>query len=328
MPRKTMRMSEIRALTNRYLAGSDPELVEFRRGVASMYEHLAMAAGQYFGYNDLVQVWAGEPGQAPYVEDTACRRQYFGPMSGPDAQPAEDFIRTYRASIGDPELTCRQREASNIRLERTAREIADSITEAARNSGTDPIAWVTGNSYMPPLRSFPAAEAVWQADDDGEDFAYLTELVEARLSEASVALECPEHDNALYAVDLRRFEYDEDPDGETLQADWKPLPGYGPESVQTDDEHPTEVPEGIAPEPMTDLDALIDEDATRAKGVKPIDQALYDRTAPAWTCITDPGMGPHYTPHGDCLWCGATAAQIRGAASQPRCCPDCEGDHA
>ena len=40
-------------------------------------------------------------------------------------------------------------------------------------------------------------------------FAWLVELVEGHLSDASVALECPEYDNALYAVDLARFEYDE-----------------------------------------------------------------------------------------------------------------------
>lgn len=113
-------------------------------------------------------------------------------------------------------------KAKDAELETAAQQIADSITAAARASGDDPIAWVTGNSYMPPLRSFSEAEAVYQADDEGEDFAHLAELVEGKLDAADVALESPEYDNALYAVDLRRFEYDEDPDGETLQGDWKP----------------------------------------------------------------------------------------------------------
>jgi hypothetical protein len=224
MPRKTMRMSEIRALANRYLAGSDPELVEFREGVANMYESLAMAANDYHGYNDLVQIWAGEPGDSAYVPDETHRRAYHGEMSGPDKEAAEDFIRRYReARDTDAELVRRQHEARNIQLDAVAREIAGSIADSARLSGDDPIAWVTGNRYMPPLRSFPAAEAVWQDDTDGQDFDYLTELVEAKLSEAGVALECPEHDNALYAVDLRRFEYSEDPEGDTLQADWRPI---------------------------------------------------------------------------------------------------------
>lgn len=106
-----------------------------------------------------------------------------------------------------------------------ARKIADSIIESARTSGSDPIAWVTGSSDVPPMRAFGLAERIWQdtGNDDGEAFAYLTELVEAHLSDARVALECPDYDNALYAVDLARFEYVEDAPGETLQSDWQPI---------------------------------------------------------------------------------------------------------
>lgn len=110
-------------------------------------------------------------------------------------------------------------------------QIADEIINAARNSGNDPIAWVTGNSYMPPLRSFDMAENVWKMDanDDGELFACLVELVEKYLSDANVALECPEYDNALYAVDLNRFEYSDNAVdvsaevSETLQDNWQPI---------------------------------------------------------------------------------------------------------
>ena len=114
---------------------------------------------------------------------------------------------------------------ADARIEAAATEIAESVTEAARGSGSDPIAWVTGNAFMPPLRSFAAAERIWQDSPDGEGFARLDELVEAKLGEAGVALECPDYDNALYAVDLRRFEYVEDPgDHETLQQDWQAKP--------------------------------------------------------------------------------------------------------
>jgi len=106
-------------------------------------------------------------------------------------------------------------------IEGYARQIADSIIESARTSGDDPIAWVTGNSYMPPLRSFTLAEIVWQGDLDGDLFAWLVELIENHLSDASVALECPDYDNAVYAVDLARFEYVEDADGDTLQSEWR-----------------------------------------------------------------------------------------------------------
>lgn len=127
--------------------------------------------------------------------------------------------------IDHPDGTRTYPGMTDARIRRIAREISDSIISDARNSGPDPIAWITGNSMMPPLRSFDAAEDVHQhaANEDGEAFAWLTELIESYLSDASVALEYPEHDNALYAVDLARFEYVEDPDSETLQADWQPI---------------------------------------------------------------------------------------------------------
>lgn len=109
-------------------------------------------------------------------------------------------------------------------IEDYARQIADEITAMARVSGDDPIMWVTGNNYMPPMRSFTLAERIWQDEGtDGEDFAYLCEEVERILGENNVALECPEYDNALYAVDLARFEYVEDSNGDTLQSEWRKL---------------------------------------------------------------------------------------------------------
>jgi hypothetical protein len=117
--RKTLRVTEIRALTNRYLAGSDPELTEFRAGVAAMYEHLAMMAGDYQGWNDLVQVWSGDPGDSEYIPDETYRRAYHGEMTGPDAGPAQVAINAYRASAlpgwqPDPELL-RRREVAGQR---------------------------------------------------------------------------------------------------------------------------------------------------------------------------------------------------------------------
>jgi hypothetical protein len=110
-----------------------------------------------------------------------------------------------------------------------ARRIADSITVSARTSGPDPIAWVTGNSYMPPLRSFTLADRIWQmspdTDPEGEAWEMLTELVDSRLDDAKVTLECPDYDNALYAVDMARFEWIEQtaPEADTLQDEWRPV---------------------------------------------------------------------------------------------------------
>jgi hypothetical protein len=105
-----------------------------------------------------------------------------------------------------------------------AREISASIISDARNMA-GPVVWVTGNSYMPPLRSIAAAERVWQAanNDDGELWAFLVEQVETQLSDASVALECPDYDNALYAVDLRRWRYVEDAAGDDLNDEWEAI---------------------------------------------------------------------------------------------------------
>lgn len=109
-------------------------------------------------------------------------------------------------------------------VKRAARRIADEMISAARNSGSDPVAWVTGNSYMPPLRSFSDAEHIWQlpAFRDATAWESLTDRVEWLLADAQVYMTSPEWDNALYVVDLARFEYSENPDGETLQSDWSP----------------------------------------------------------------------------------------------------------
>jgi len=107
-----------------------------------------------------------------------------------------------------------------------AREIADDIISDARTVH-GPVVWITGNSYMPPMRSIPAAESVWDAENnrDGELFAWLVEMVEAHLTEAGVLLEAPDYDNALYAVDLKRWQYKDDAEAEAaddLNDQWEP----------------------------------------------------------------------------------------------------------
>lgn len=140
---------------------------------------------------------------------------------------SRDYVRYVQ--IDHPDGTRTFPDMTDVHIRRIAAGIAESIIEDARTSGPDPIAWVTGNSYMPPLRSFGAAEDVWQhpANEDGEAFGYLVEELERLLADADVALEAPEYDNSLYAVDLRRFEYadreDGEDDGETLQDDWVPV---------------------------------------------------------------------------------------------------------
>lgn len=135
---------------------------------------------------------------------------------------SRDYVRYVQ--IDHPDGTRTFPDMTDAHIRRIAAGIAESVIADARNSGPDPIAWVTGNSYMPPLRSFDGAENVWQhpANEDGEAFAYLVEVLESMLADADVALECPDSDNSLYAVDLARFEFAEDSAGEYLGDDWQP----------------------------------------------------------------------------------------------------------
>ena len=103
-----------------------------------------------------------------------------------------------------------------------ARELADALISDARTL-EGPVVWVTGNSYMPPIRSFTDAERVYDADNNryGELLAWFAEMVEMRLSDANVLMECPDYDNALYVVDLTRYEYDDSATGDDLNSEWK-----------------------------------------------------------------------------------------------------------
>jgi len=99
------------------------------------------------------------------------------------------------------------------------RRIAESIIKDARASAT-PVVFVTGSRYMPPGRSFSAAEEIFQhrlnESTKQDPYAY-NEAYEALWAEVREILErehvylgVPENDNSLYAVDLNRWEYNED----------------------------------------------------------------------------------------------------------------------
>lgn len=96
----------------------------------------------------------------------------------------------------------------NGAVREAAQSIAEGMTEAARTQ-PGPVVFVTGNSYVPALRSYPQAERVWNAENnaDGGLFAFvLGEELERLLSAADVYLGAPDYDNALYVVDLRRWQ--------------------------------------------------------------------------------------------------------------------------
>ena len=106
--------------------------------------------------------------------------------------------------------------------EALARVDAREAIDLARSSGHDPIVWLTGNAYMPPLRGFGHAESAWNADNTGDVWEAYAETFERELDAASVYLGSPDYDNALYVVDLARFEYvdEENQTGDTLQSEW------------------------------------------------------------------------------------------------------------
>jgi hypothetical protein len=94
-------------------------------------------------------------------------------------------------------------------------------------TGDDPIVWLTGNSMMPSLRAWGNSERVYQLSYDlGDVWSSYVERLESTLDQAEVFMAEPEYDNALYAVDLRRWqgadEHDTPDDVDiTLQSEWK-----------------------------------------------------------------------------------------------------------
>jgi hypothetical protein len=109
-------------------------------------------------------------------------------------------------------------------VETNAKQLAAELITEARTL-TGPVTWVTGNQYMPPLRSFPSAEAVYQLVD-WELWDLFRETLESELDSANVTLMSPEYDNSLYVVDLARWEFTETPNPafspDDINSEWKP----------------------------------------------------------------------------------------------------------
>lgn len=47
----------------------------------------------------------------------------------------------------------------------------------------------------------------------------------------------------------------------------------------------------------------------------PVNQELFNRTAPKWNCVDYPDDGPHYlSSYRVCQWCGETVPPVNGVA--------------
>lgn len=111
-------------------------------------------------------------------------------------------------------MTCSDEE-----IEQAAADIAGDMIAAARGSAREPVVFVTGNSYYPPIRHYAAADSAYE---NGRLFE-LTEELEQLLEDAGVYLdEGP--DGSLYAVDLKRFRFtDYDETSDTLPGQWEEI---------------------------------------------------------------------------------------------------------
>lgn len=96
------------------------------------------------------------------------------------------------------------------------------IAPIARES-SEPVVFITGNSHVPSLRAYDVSEEVWNLDDAGVWEAYGEAILE-RCAEMQIYIAEPEYDNALYVVDLARFEANEDAEVAPEATDeWRPI---------------------------------------------------------------------------------------------------------
>lgn len=98
------------------------------------------------------------------------------------------------------------------------------IAPIARDS-ISAVSFITSNRYMPPLRDFSVSEEVYTMASDvplADLWQAYVERLESKLEEERVYMAAPDYDNALYVVDLARFEYVEDAEGDSLE-EWRPI---------------------------------------------------------------------------------------------------------
>lgn len=108
--------------------------------------------------------------------------------------------------------------------------VRDVIAPVARES-EHPIEWLTSNRYMPAIRDLDRMDDFYTAIEDGHVFAkmahdvwvMLVEAIESECEKQQIFMASPEWDNALYVVDLKRWELSENEDGDNMNDDWVPV---------------------------------------------------------------------------------------------------------
>lgn len=163
---------------------------------------------------------------------------FDGNEGGPEAAHMDmkdktELSDTYKAARLMAALTYDKIEqAAGGDIDQYARLLVwDEIMPAAKES-TEPVVWITGNSYMPPIRALDRIDEFWQRTanhghilHDMADtlWCHLVEAIEDECEKQQIHMASPEWDNALYVVDERRWEYVENTDGESLNDDWVPI---------------------------------------------------------------------------------------------------------
>lgn len=97
----------------------------------------------------------------------------------------------------------------------------DVIAPVARES-TEPVVFITGNRFMPPLRDFEEVDEIYHMSDDV--FSTFFEAFEDTLAREMIFFGTPEDDNCHYVVDHKRWTYvgDDENLGPSLNDEWAP----------------------------------------------------------------------------------------------------------
>lgn len=141
-----------------------------------------------------------------------------GENSGTDLHALHALLMSTRAKLAEQAQQCAAQHGWQV----ATYLIEPEVRGQARQADSDPIVWLTGNSMMPPLREYANGNDIWHAAQQEGVWTAYAEALEKRLDELEISMQCPDYDNALYAVDLRRWQYrDESEDAENLQDEWE-----------------------------------------------------------------------------------------------------------